>query len=698
MKKLVSIVTPYHTGDDFVQMFHAVINQTFSWFEWIIVYDEEKSLQILQNLIASDKRIILLRQEKSGICQAFCQGIQNAETEWIVPLDSQNIVAPQYLEYLYWALYFQPEASWAYSNYYETADKKSIWKQPWSIKKLTKENVLPMTAMIRKKDYEEVGGYKPDISLDAAIRLFWLEMLGRGKKPIHIATPLYWNLQDRSSTVELYERRQIRKAADKVDKNIKAIEYPCIQTEYTFYRPKFRKWKETVALKESGKRILWLLPWMVMGGADKFNLDAVAGLKKKGYENCILTTLASENDWRERFEEFTDEIFCMPDFLDPVHYIEFVAYYIQSRQIDVLLVTNSYDGYYMLPWLRQHFPELVIIDYVHMEEWYWREGGHARVSGALSGISEKTYVCNSATRQVMIKHFGCHPERVECMYIGVDDKYFCEDKEDAGYLKKKLSLDPQCQIVLFPCRIHEQKRPFMVLPIASEVCRRIPNTVFVIVGDGPQLKELKKAIKRQGLSDCVYCIGRCTEMRACYRDSDLTLICSLKEGLSLTAYESCAMGVPIISADVGGQKDLIGSDVGALIPLMQDESRDLDNRKFPEAEIKQYVECITRLLEQTELRIQLGKNARKKIEEKFSQEKMVDHLSHEIEMLSSDPVHKNERIKLSNDLSNMNEYSSEFYSLYCQWQKQEHEMQRMGIIGRFGKYCLDFVRSFIENH
>ena len=39
----------------------------------------------------------------------------------------------------------------------------------------------------------------------------------------------------------------------------------------------------------------------------------------------------------------------------------------------------------------------------------------------------------------------------------------------------------------------------------------------------------------------------------------LRLYAVLKEGLALTAYESCAMGVPVVSADVGGQKDLIDS-------------------------------------------------------------------------------------------------------------------------------------------
>ena len=74
----------------------------------------------------------------------------------------------------------------------------------------------------------------------------------------------------------------------------------------------------------------------------------------------------------------------------------------------------------MVPWLRAQFPDLAIIDYVHMEEWYWRNGGYARTSGAMGEVLEKTYVCNERTRRVLINDFGRTPESVETLYIGVD--------------------------------------------------------------------------------------------------------------------------------------------------------------------------------------------------------------------------------------------------------------------------------------
>ena len=59
----VSIITPfYNAGKYFEQTFNCVMNQTFEWFEWIIVDDgstNEADLAILEKLAVTDSRIKL---------------------------------------------------------------------------------------------------------------------------------------------------------------------------------------------------------------------------------------------------------------------------------------------------------------------------------------------------------------------------------------------------------------------------------------------------------------------------------------------------------------------------------------------------------------------------------------------------------------------------------------------------------------
>lgn len=375
--------------------------------------------------------------------------------------------------------------------------------------------------------------------------------------------------------------------------------------------------------------ILMIIPWMEMGGADKFNLDVVKKINKDKFSVSIVTTLKAENEWKFLFEKYASDIQNLPDFLDVSDYAEHISYLIQARNIHVIFLSNSYYGYYLMPWLKLQFPQLIVIDYVHMEEWYWRSGGYARLSGMSECFADKTFVCNHKTNKVLVDYFKRSPETVETLYIGVDKEQFDSTKIPYGEVRKKYGIPMDKKVVLFPCRIHPQKRPFLMLEIAKKVLEQRSDIFFFVVGDGPQHKELLKAIKRAGLEKQFACPGQLSEMEKVYRDSDVTLICSLKEGLALTAYESCSMMTPVITADVGGQSELIDDTVGRVIPLMQDE-KDIDNREYSDEEIQLYVQAISEILDDKEAYQQLCENCRKKITERFSTDVMIADLEREI--------------------------------------------------------------------
>lgn len=675
---LVSIVTPfYNAGKYFEQTFNSVMNQTFPWFEWIIVNDGstvKTDVEILNSFAEKDKRIRIINQENQGVIHARNVGFENSKTDIVIPLDADDLISPQYVEYLFFGMYYHPEAAWCYTDSLGFGTEEYLWKHPWDAERLKTYNFLIVSAAIRKKDFEDVGGYKEEKYLYYEDWRFWLEMLAAGKKPVSLRGFLFWyrRLNDgRLSTTRKsaesieFSNRIISEAASKVDGTIQAIEYPVTKSRYPYYKTNIFKWdcnRKTNPVHDK-IRILFLIPWMVMGGADKFNLDLVRGLDRKKFGVSIFTTELSENGWQQKFEKYTDEVFNLPDFLDPVHYIEFVSYYIQSRDIDVLCISNSYIGYYMVPWLKREFPELAIIDYVHMEEWYWRAGGHARLSGMFGQLLDKTYVCNSATRNVMTEYFNRVPESIEVMHIGVDHKEYDRNKVKPGYLYNLLNIKGNRPIVLFPCRIHPQKRPFMLLDIAECVIQEKPDILFVIIGEGEQLEALKQAIKERRLEETVYSIGYSEHMKECYRDATLTLICSLKEGLALTAYESCAMGVPVISSDVGGQKDLIDSAVGKLIPMRQNEAADLDARDFDKEEVREYARAIVELCTDSELYRQCSDNCRKRIEDGFSVSKMTQRFEKEFQSLVHDEQMNEKRKRQSDSLRELGYLSEELLTI-----------------------------------
>lgn len=151
----------------------------------------------------------------------------------------------------------------------------------------------------------------------------------------------------------------------------------------------------------------------------------------------------------------------------------------------------------------------------------------------------------------------------------------------------------------------------------------------------------------QNLEGTVYFSGATKEPRPYYKDAKVTLICSIKEGLALTAYESLSMGVPVVSADVGGQSDLIDEEVGALIECEQEEATDIHKKNFTEHEIGEYAKALVQILSDPELQKEMSERGRKRIVERFSIACMVSRFSNEFETLVKDKELASRRVKIS---------------------------------------------------
>ena len=679
---LVSIITPfYNDGATIRQTANCVFDQTFPFFEWILVDDgSARDTDMLDALAKEDPRVVVLHKRNGGAASARNLGIRHARTEYVLPLDADDLLGPTFLEYCWWMLSHNEHAVWAYTESCGFQGMAYIWNTPFDAKKMKRENLLAVTALIRKRALDAVGGYMEGPRYYNEDWHLWLKLMAAGGYPVQsLGEQLFW--YRRSDTGALSKARNEKKAAGenkrliaeaaaKVHAINPAVIFPQ-PTDYDWSAPRRSDWTRRFREKKEKLHILFLFPHMEMGGADKFNLDLIAGLDPDRFETGIITTTQAENAWIQRFRQVTPNIFCLSNFMAARDYAEFISYYIESRQPDVLFISNSAHGYALAPWLRQHYPNLPIVDYVHMEEWYWRGGGHARSSGGVGACLEKTYVCNSATERVMVERFGRKPETVETVHIGVDPAYFSPETCRPGRLHEELGLGKDRPIVLFICRLHPQKRPFLMLEIAKRVSAQVPEAAFVVVGSGPQEEALRGAVRKKGLKNTVFLLGEKQDVRSCYRDAKVTLVCSLKEGLSLTAYESCAMGVPVVSADVGGQKDLVDETVGALIPCAQREADSLDMRVFGEGEVGAYADAICRLLRDQDMWEKASRCCRQRILDGFTSDHMVQRFEQEFQRLASAADLARNRERVAAHLAALNPLAEELYIQEMQMQSAQ---------------------------
>lgn len=643
----ISVITPMlRVADrDISQFFYCMRNQTFPWFEWIILCDEMMSQvdrRQMDRFAREDPRIQLcyVNGDEAAVCNAAAGA---AKADYLCFYEAEHLVEPPFLESLYLALLQEDKSGWAYSDTVVFGQKEYLYQKNFDSSDLKKKNTVPAPVMVRTKDFWQSGGFFCGMQFREAKWYLLLKLLAQQSFPFHVQQLLSWianPVEDLSKDVlktprnampeKITDNRhpKIEAICDRIPDGIPANVHHGEKTDFFADIPLWTE-RRVLPFTKPKQRILMIIPHMVMGGADRFNLDLIAGLDSERFEVSIVTTLPSNNEWRQFFTQLTDDVFSLAYLLDKVQWPAFLDYMVRTRCVDIVLNTNSYYAYFVLPWLHLRYPELAFVDYVHMEEWCFRHGGFVRPSGAIGPFLDRTYVCNEKTRQVMIEHFGRKPESVQTIYIGVDETKFDPelDVAPAVTLPKRCSGKP---IILFPCRICPQKRPFLML----EIAKRLPQFLFVVVGDGLQLEELRRVCREKKLKGTVYFVGQKKEMRPWYKAATLTLICSLKEGLSLTAYESLSMGVPVVTSDVGGQRELVDETVGRVVPLLQSESEDEDDRNFSEQEINLYVEAIRQVVCEAENGA-LKAHCRKKILSSFKIRDMQRHMAEEFLRLTT---------------------------------------------------------------
>lgn len=104
MEKKISVIVPiYNTGEFIYDCVQSVLNQTYKYFELILIDDgsQDNSKYICEKMCASDSRIRFIQQDHKGVSAARNAGIEAAEGKYIFFLDSDDFIHPQILEFLY---------------------------------------------------------------------------------------------------------------------------------------------------------------------------------------------------------------------------------------------------------------------------------------------------------------------------------------------------------------------------------------------------------------------------------------------------------------------------------------------------------------------------------------------------------------------------------------------------------------------
>jgi glycosyltransferase involved in cell wall biosynthesis len=160
-------------------------------------------------------------------------------------------------------------------------------------------------------------------------------------------------------------------------------------------------------------------------------------------------------------------------------------------------------------------------------------------------------------KKALISDFGISPVKISVVPVYTDvGSIDCPPKKNSGF------------VFLTVARLVPVKNISLQLEALSEVVRKHPLVRFVIVGDGPDMKNLVSRAKQLGVFSLVDFVGRTEDTSPWYCSADAFLLTSDSEGWGIVAIEAASHSLPIIMTDVGLAGEIIkNNESGIIVPV-----------------------------------------------------------------------------------------------------------------------------------
>ena len=631
---LVSIISSFFNAHRyFEETYKSVINQTFQNFEWIIVEDcstETEAISLFKSISERTPKIKTLYHDyNQGVSAGRNTAISYASGKYLFFIDLDDILEPTYIEKC--VLFLETHSDISFVNSYSVGFQAQEYWWSHGFQKpaqFFQKNWVTAMLMYRKADFEKIGCF------DENLRFYedwerWLRAIANHQKGWTI--PEYLHCYNRKQSGLLLTSCRNVTEQNRVIELIKS-RYQTFFTENQLpdlflERPSafdadLRNFeievKNPLGRDRSGKRILCFFPWLEVGGADKFNLDLINLLANRGYDITIATTLKSEHPWHRHFYAVTPDIFHLPNFLHDSHWLAFARYIIESRQIDIVFISNSYIAYYLLPFLRLEFPDVAFVDYVHTYDPGWRQCGYPRVSCQLSQFLDCQVVSSKWLSDFYKKLKPETESKLRVCYTNEDTKAWTPNQEQREALRSRLEISDDTVVLLFPARMVAQKRPTFLVDIVKELVSQSLPVSVICLGQGDLLFQVQAKIAELSLQPVFHILPPVepSQMIDFYSASDILLLPTEYEGISLAIYEAMSMQLAVVASNVGGQSELVTPQTGFLITK---GNGDAD-------ELQAYLKVLVPLIQNSELREKIGFFARQRIADFFSLEAMGDRM------------------------------------------------------------------------
>lgn len=290
------------------------------------------------------------------------------------------------------------------------------------------------------------------------------------------------------------------------------------------------------------KKVLIILPGFAMGGAENMVYELSNHINPENFDASVLCYCGKQNTSLEKKAE---------EKID-VHYVDCagkitpqkihkVFREINKIQPDIVHAHMGGALYAALWTLKKRKPLVVTI--------------HTTPQKAFSNLVESVL-------RFRMKFGRCRLVAVSEENKRLADQYFklkvpCEFVNNGVDLKRFYHKEHELFTFINVARQDDNKNQKMLIEAFKKAHEIYTNTKLILVGDGPNHEMLQALCGELGVQDEVLFTGNIANAEDYYAISDVYVQTSHREALPMSILEAMAAGLPIISTDVGGIKDVV---------------------------------------------------------------------------------------------------------------------------------------------
>ncbi|MBI2568115.1 MAG: glycosyltransferase [Candidatus Schekmanbacteria bacterium] len=204
----------------------------------------------------------------------------------------------------------------------------------------------------------------------------------------------------------------------------------------------------------------------------------------------------------------------------------------------------------------------------------WDSPHQVRTERRLQRLKDAFIAVSDAVRADFVERVGISESRVEVIRNGIDSKDLRARAElarstatAAATVRNRLGLPSDRAIIGAIGRLVPDKAHDVLLRAFALLAGRFPDVDVAIAGEGPLRPELTALARELGLERRIHLLGTVTEIPEFLGQLAFVAQPSRREGFSLGIIEALATGNPVVTTDVGGNREAVQHGyTGLLVP------------------------------------------------------------------------------------------------------------------------------------